>query len=50
MKAVNEALVTRDTFLRILYMIDDFGHLTDEEREGMEKQLPGYLKENSEKS
>ena len=36
--------------LRILYMIDDFGHLTDEEREGMEKQLPGYLKENSEKS
>ena len=29
--------------LRILYMIDDFGSLTDEEREGMEKQLPGYF-------
>ena len=36
--------------LRILYMTDDFGSLTNEEREGMEKQLPGYLKENSEKS
>ena len=30
--------------LRILYMIDDFGSLTDEERESMEKQLPGYFK------
>lgn len=29
--------------LRILYMIDDFGSVTDEEREGMEKQLPGYF-------
>ena len=29
--------------LRILYMIDDFGSLTEEEREGMEKQLPGYF-------
>ena len=29
--------------LRILYMIDDFGSITDEEREGMEKQLPGYF-------
>ena len=29
--------------LRILYMIDDFGSLTDEERESMEKQLPGYF-------
>lgn len=29
--------------LRILYMIDDFGQITDEEREGMEKQLPGYF-------
>ncbi len=29
--------------LRILYMIDDFGTITDEEREGMEKQLPGYF-------
>jgi len=27
--------------LRILYMIDDFGSLTHEEREGMEKHLPG---------
>ena len=26
--------------LRILYMIDDFGSITDEEREGMKKQLP----------
>ncbi len=30
--------------LRILYMIDDFGSITDEERAGMEKQLPGYKK------
>ncbi len=29
--------------LRILYMIDDFGSITDEEREGMENQLPGYF-------
>ena len=29
--------------LRILYMIDDFGSLTEEEREGMENQLPGYF-------
>ncbi|MCR5281755.1 MAG: GNAT family N-acetyltransferase [Lachnospiraceae bacterium] len=29
--------------LRILYMIDDFGAVTGEEREGMEKQLPGYF-------
>ena len=29
--------------LRILYMIDDFGSITDEERAGMEKQLPGYF-------
>jgi ribosomal protein S18 acetylase RimI-like enzyme len=29
--------------LRILYMIDDFGSISDEEREGMEKQLPGYF-------
>ena len=29
--------------LRILYMIDDFGSITDEERVGMEKQLPGYF-------
>ena len=29
--------------LRILYMIDDFGTITDEEREGMEKQLPDYF-------
>ena len=29
--------------LRILYMTDDFGSLTDEERESMEKQLPGYF-------
>ena len=29
--------------LRILYMIDDLGSITDEEREGMEKQLPGYF-------
>ena len=29
--------------LRILYMIDDFGSITDEERAGMEKQLPRYF-------
>ncbi len=29
--------------LRILYMIDDFGSITDEEKEGMEKQLPEYF-------
>ncbi len=29
--------------LRILYMIDDFGAITDEERAGMEKQLSGYF-------
>ena len=29
--------------LRILYMIDDFGSITDEERAGMEKQLPEYF-------
>ena len=29
--------------LRILYMIDDFGSITDAEREGMEKQLPDYF-------
>lgn len=29
--------------LRILYMIDDFGSVTEEEREGMEKQLPAYF-------
>ena len=29
--------------LRILYMIDDFGSITDEERAGMENQFPGYF-------
>jgi GNAT superfamily N-acetyltransferase len=29
--------------LRILYMIDDFGSVSDEERAGMEKQLPDYF-------
>ena len=29
--------------LRILYMIDDFGSISDEERESMETQLPGYF-------
>ena len=29
--------------LRILYMIDDFGSITDKEKEGMEAQLPGYF-------
>jgi len=29
--------------LRVLYMIDDFGSITDEERAGMEKRLPGYF-------
>ena len=29
--------------LRILYMLDDFGSITDEEREGMKKQLPEYF-------
>lgn len=29
--------------MRIAYMIDDFGAVSDEEREGMEKQLPDYF-------
>ena len=29
--------------LRIAYMMDDFGSVTDEERAGMEKQLPDYF-------
>lgn len=29
--------------LRIAYMLDDFGTVTDEERAGMEKQLPDYF-------
>lgn len=29
--------------LRILYLTDDLGSITDEERTGMEKQLPGYF-------
>ena len=29
--------------LRISYMIDDFGSVSDEEREGMKKQLPDYF-------
>ncbi len=29
--------------LRILYMIDDLGPITDEEQKGMEKQLPEYF-------
>ena len=29
--------------LRIAYMIDDFGSVTDEERAGMKKQLPDYF-------
>lgn len=29
--------------LRMLYVIDDLGSITDEERMGMEKQLPGYF-------
>lgn len=29
--------------LRIAYMIDDFGSVSDEEKEGMEKQLPDYF-------
>ena len=29
--------------LRIAYMIDDFGSITDEQRKGMETQLPGYF-------
>ena len=29
--------------LRILYMIDDFGSVSEEERAGMEKQLPDYF-------
>jgi len=29
--------------LRIAYMIDDFGSITDYEREAMEKQLPDYF-------
>ncbi len=30
--------------LRIAYMIDDFGQISDYERECMEKQLPDYFK------
>lgn len=29
--------------MRIEYMIDDFGSVSDSEREGMEKQLPDYF-------
>ena len=29
--------------LRIAYMVDDFGSVSDEERAGMEKQLPDYF-------
>ena len=29
--------------LRIAYMIDDFGSITEEERKGMETQLPDYF-------
>ena len=29
--------------LRILYMIEDFGSISDEEKDGMEKQLPDYF-------
>lgn len=29
--------------LRIAYMIDDFGSVSDEEKEGMKKQLPDYF-------
>ena len=29
--------------LRILYMIDDFGSISDKEKESMEDQLPGYF-------
>ena len=29
--------------MRIEYMIDDFGSVTDEERKGMEAQLPDYF-------
>ena len=29
--------------LRILYMIDDFGSITDKEKESMKVQLPGYF-------
>ena len=29
--------------LRIAYMLDDFGSVSEEEKEGMEKQLPDYF-------
>lgn len=29
--------------LRIAYMIDDFGYVSDKEREGMQRQLPDYF-------
>ena len=29
--------------MRIAYMVDDFGSVSDEERAGMEKQLPDYF-------
>ena len=29
--------------LRIAYMMDDFGSITDQERKGMETQLPDYF-------
>ena len=36
--------------LRILYMIDDFGSVSDEEREGMENSFRTILRENSGKN
>ena len=29
--------------MRIAYMMDDFGSITDQERRGMETQLPDYF-------
>ena len=33
--------------LRIAYMIDDFGSVSEVEKDGMEKQLPGYFERTS---
>ena len=45
---IEYGLATKDDIeelirLRIAYMIDDFGSVSEEEKEGMEKQLPDYF-------
>ena len=45
---IEYGLATKDDIeeliqLRIAYMIDDFGSVSEVEKDGMEKQLPGYF-------